>query len=109
MKSELYRFQERGIDFLRTRGRALLADEMGLGKTIQAIEASKGLNRVLIIAPKTIHRNWELELSEWNPGVPVMRIKGDRDRKLKIISEFEKGYLIINYEICRLTEQDNPY
>jgi len=57
MSAKLYEFQKRGINFLRTQGRALLADEMGLGKTIQAIEASKGLNRVLIIAPKTLHRN----------------------------------------------------
>lgn len=110
MNVKLYEFQKRGIDFLKTRGRALLADEMGLGKTIQAIEASKGLNRILIIAPKTLHRNWELEISEWNPGVPVERIKGDRNRKLKTIVEFERGYLIINYELCRLlTERENPY
>ena len=106
---KLYEFQKRGINFLRTQGRALLADEMGLGKTIQAIEASKGLDRVLIIAPKTLHRNWELELSEWNPGVPVERIKGSKNRKLKTIDEFTKGYLIINYEVCRVTKQINPY
>jgi len=109
-KSKLYEFQKRGINFLKTQGRALLADEMGLGKTIQAIEASKGLNRVLIIAPKTLHRNWELELFASGLKVPIERIRGDRDRKLRIITGFERGYLIINYELCRvIIGQDNPY
>lgn len=110
MSIRLYEFQKRGINFLRTQGRALLADEMGLGKTIQAIEASRGLNRVLIIAPKTLHRNWELEISKWNPGIPVERIKGGKNQKLKAIAEFERGYLIINYELCRaITGRNNPY
>jgi len=38
------------------------------------------------------------------------RIKGGKEKKLKTISEFEKGYLIVNYELCRLTAgQENHY
>lgn len=106
---KLYKFQERGIAFLGRQKRAILSDEMGLGKTIQAILASKGLDRVLVIAPRTLHRNWEIELSVWDPETPVTRIEGSRNQRLKIIAEFDSGYLIINYEICRLTEQGNSY
>ncbi len=47
---------------------ALLADDMGLGKTPQAIgliNATPGIQRVLIIPPAKLKQNWAVELARW--------------------------------------------
>jgi SWI/SNF-related matrix-associated actin-dependent regulator 1 of chromatin subfamily A len=61
-------FQREGIATLCTRKYALLADEMGLGKTIQAIgliNAKPDIERILIICPASLKRNWWNELKTW--------------------------------------------
>ena len=58
-------YQLEGIEFLRSRGRALLADEPGLGKTLQLIRASEG--RTLVVAPAMILDGhvWADEIARW--------------------------------------------
>ena len=58
--------------------RLLIADEVGLGKTIQAgmllrqAWHSKRVGRVLILAPKAILRQWQVELREkFNLNWPI--------------------------------------
>jgi SWI/SNF-related matrix-associated actin-dependent regulator 1 of chromatin subfamily A len=61
-------FQNEGIAQLVLRKDALLADEMGLGKTVQAIgliNALPTIERVLIICPASLKRNWWNELKTW--------------------------------------------
>lgn len=82
--------------------RCMLADEVGLGKTIEAglilygFEQAGRLNRVLILAPKNILKQWQLQLlSKFNitawmldgdhvygpqpdPNVPAERVRVDR-------------------------------
>lgn len=61
-------FQRAGIAYSLNRSGTLIGDEMGLGKTIQAIgvlNARTDLNRVLIVAPKTLKINWFRELQDW--------------------------------------------
>lgn len=82
--------------------RCMLADEVGLGKTIEAglilygFEQAGRLDRVLILAPKNILKQWQLQLlSKFNitawildgdyvygpqpdPNVPAERVRADR-------------------------------
>jgi SWI/SNF-related matrix-associated actin-dependent regulator 1 of chromatin subfamily A len=62
-------YQKAGIAFAMSRPSTLLADEMGLGKTIQAIgvmNADKGVQHVLVIAPASLKLNWKREIDRWS-------------------------------------------
>ncbi|MCA9092534.1 MAG: DEAD/DEAH box helicase [Planctomycetaceae bacterium] len=65
---QLHPFQVEGALFLARTQRALLLDEMGLGKTIQSIAAAcllrkfAGIQSCLIIAPKSVLKNWATEI-----------------------------------------------
>jgi SNF2 family DNA or RNA helicase len=65
---ELYKHQEEGIEFLRSRRSAMLADEMGLGKTRQALMAAlrlfdvKKIDRVIVLAPAAVAYSWREEI-----------------------------------------------
>lgn len=50
---------------LNSEGRWLIADEQGLGKTIEAIAALKSYERVLLVVPAAVKRNWQRELKRW--------------------------------------------
>lgn len=65
----IYPWQTTGVDWLRTKTRALLGDEQGMGKSITAILAARaaGCRRVLVIAPTVVAYNWENELRRWAP------------------------------------------
>jgi SNF2 family DNA or RNA helicase len=71
LEFDYYPFQKAGINYLlrvlQSTG-GLLADEMGTGKTIQSIgvlNSIPGINRVLVVCPLTLKRNWEAELNRW--------------------------------------------
>lgn len=93
----LYPFQEEGVQALMKRRHNLLADEMGLGKTVQAIEYINRLklNRVLIICPASIKRNWAGKLNEWLTSKKVIQII---DKKTDFVSDLSE-MVIINYDI----------
>lgn len=61
-------FQRAGIGYAAKRHRTLIADPPGLGKTIQAIGVHNTLqtNRILIICPASLKRNWEREWMRWD-------------------------------------------
>lgn len=63
-------YQEDGIEFLRTRKRALLADDTGLGKTLEMIVAANRLqrptaDRIIVFCPKIAVISWQIELEKW--------------------------------------------
>lgn len=70
---DLYPYQETGRDFLLCRRYALLADDPGLGKTAQSIRAAKwaGLEKILVICPKSAISNWFKEFRLWWPDGPT--------------------------------------
>lgn len=63
-RTELFKHQVEGVEFLKKKKHAILADEMGLGKTRQAIlaagEDSKGA--ILIVCPASLKINWKREI-----------------------------------------------
>jgi SWI/SNF-related matrix-associated actin-dependent regulator 1 of chromatin subfamily A len=61
-------FQKAGVAFMLARKNTLLADDMGLGKTIQVIgflNCHPEIRSVLIVCPKSVKLNWQLELETW--------------------------------------------
>lgn len=61
-------YQRAGIASALRRQNVLFGDEMGLGKTIQAIgmiNTDSTLNKILIVCPATLKRNWYRELRKW--------------------------------------------
>lgn len=85
--SELLDFQKTGVGVLVERESVLLADDMGLGKTIQAAAAMRLLvrrgeiERILVVAPAAVLRNWRQELNRWAPELRVMEITGTKAQR----------------------------
>ena len=77
--SKLRSFQEFGVRWLVKRQAGILADDMGLGKTAQALRALQELilnGTILsgiVVCPKSLLANWELECSRWVPDLIVLR------------------------------------
>ena len=80
---ELRSYQQTGINWLNFLRSAemggVLADDMGLGKTIQALCMIR--EKTLVVAPRSVLRNWENEASKFRPGLKVSVYHGP-DRKL---------------------------
>lgn len=100
-------YQRDGVKFLFERDGALLADEMGLGKTVQAAVAIellitlKKYNQILIVCPKSVCNNWEIELQRWAPDSKVRIVRGNiDDRKSHFRLPF--NVWIASYEQIRL-------
>lgn len=93
----------------------LLADEVGLGKTIEAgIVISQYLyerkNKVLIVTPASLQRQWENELNE-KFGIDTLVIDRKVYKKLKNngnLSPFnvKKKVLICSYQMCSAYKED---
>jgi SNF2 family DNA or RNA helicase len=64
-----YEYQQDGIDFLRSRTRAILGDDPGLGKSRQALLAAEG--RTLVVAPAMVldTDTWRNEWQRWRPDL----------------------------------------
>ena len=78
-------FQEVGVKWLVERRVGILADDMGLGKTAQALRAiaeliEQGAIRcALVVCPKSLVANWEVECERWAPGLTVVRLAPSKD------------------------------
>lgn len=103
VKLELRPFQVAGIEFLTKTKRAILADEMGLGKTVQAICTAEALNcnKILVICPSALKRNWENEIVKWGTEGTVILVEGDKADREAQISE-PSTWKIMNYEQIRI-------
>lgn len=78
-------YQQTGYDWLKymvdLRLGACLADDMGLGKTVQIIALLEYLrchqgDRVLLILPASLIGNWEKEIAQFAPEMPVCVLHG---------------------------------
>ncbi len=77
----LYPHQFAGVEFLKTKGRAILGDDMGLGKTRQAIVALRQAcpeGCLLVVCPASLKLNWVREIRAVEPdaAIEVLGAKG---------------------------------
>ena len=101
--SSLYGYQRVGVNFLLKGQRVICADDMGLGKTLESIAAAEeqGLHRILIITLNSVKFSWESELIKWG-SKPITVVNGDKKKRDKAIAAYKGGYMVINYEGCRI-------
>ena len=86
-------YQEEAVRFLIARKKAILASEMGSGKTMASIVAAlEGkYKHILIIAPASVKKTWENELSLLVPKEDITIVQGSKWDDAK--------FTIINYDI----------
>ncbi|KKW10739.1 MAG: SNF2-related protein [Parcubacteria group bacterium GW2011_GWA2_49_9] len=99
-------YQKEGVEwlyFLRSYHFAgVLADDMGLGKTIQTLvllekERMKG-KPSLVVCPKTLLYNWQIEASRFAPTLVVAVVDGTpREREALIANATAYDLLITGY------------
>lgn len=87
--------------------RFFVLNQMGTGKTKSALWAfdwlrrSKTVNRMLVVAPlSTMHFVWQREATLTIPGIKVVVLDGQRDRRLKRLKEDADIY-VINHDGVR--------
>jgi len=99
LNGTLYGFQKIGSEVLALQGRGILGDQMGLGKTREALDAVQVISAktVLVLAPKTLIYNWELEIAKWGYPWPVA-ILPDNKRKQFWQEWSGDGVVLANYE-----------
>jgi len=95
---DYYDYQKAGVEYILKRDNTLLCDEMGLGKTIQGIGACNVWEpeRVLIVCPASVKRNWAKEWKLWNTtkGLEDPVVIQGRGKEIP-----DKGVVIINYDV----------
>ena len=100
-------YQQRAIDFILDHPKCALFLDMGLGKTVVTLTAVQQLmqdylevNRVLVIAPKSVARNtWPSECRKWDhlKGLRVSVIMGTPDQRRKAV-EADADIYVVNRE-----------
>jgi SNF2 family DNA or RNA helicase len=107
MSVELMDHQRLGIDFL-VRGRAgLLAFEQGLGKTLVAIDAFRRVwagreaERLVVICPNSLKRNWVAELGKFAPEFSVAIAEGSSRARREVFGVSKANVIVTSYETAR--------
>lgn len=104
---ELMLHQVEGVEFLLSRGSGLLAFEQGLGKTLVAIEGFRRLyatgraDRMLVICPNSLKRNWAAELDKFAEGLECAIVEGTPARRRYLFSSATAPVVITSYETAR--------
>jgi SNF2 family DNA or RNA helicase len=107
MTVELMEHQREGVAFLLGRRAGLLAFEQGLGKTLVAIEAftrasqEGSTQRLLVICPNSLKRNWKAELTKFAPDLDVTIVEGDRKSRRALLASVQTSVIITSYETAR--------
>ena len=101
-------YQLEGIDWLVNNQYAILADDMGLGKTVQTIKAmeelftSNKIQNCIIVAPLSLQKNWETEISKWAPHLKYKRLRSSDNSDTAILKILGSSRILItNYENLR--------
>lgn len=104
---ELLNHQSEGVAFLTTQGAGLLAFEQGLGKTFVAIEAfqqlleSDRVDRLLVICPNSLKRNWVAEIEKFAPTLSVDVAEGTPKKRRTTFRESRAKVIVTSYETAR--------
>ena len=102
LQAELRGYQQQGFEWLQWLREAnlggLLADDMGLGKTVQALthllaehEAGRMKAPALVVAPRSVLRNWAREAERFTPALRMLVYHG-RERQAALASG---GYQLV--------------
>ena len=111
LETVLRPYQVLGFNWLRTLKElglnGILADDMGLGKSVQvlalikSLKAEGALNRpALLIAPKTLLFNWELEIRKFAPDLTAYAFAGPaRNRAPEFLAQHD--LVLTSYGLLR--------
>src|SRR4051812_21935524 len=89
-------YQEVDTGLLVKRRRNIIGHIMGLGKTRIAIECCyrTQVQRILVVVPNKLKRNFAREIRKWYPEAPVTIAAGSLEHKMFAITTFDVGFLI---------------
>lgn len=108
MSVELMEHQREGVAFLTEGRHGLLAFEQGLGKTLVAIDAFRQLreegeaDRMLVICPNSLKRNWMAEIAKFAPGVTVEIAEGTPKERRRTFANSTAAVVVTSYETARV-------
>lgn len=108
MSVELMEHQREGVAFLTGGRQGLLAFEQGLGKTLVAIDAFRQLreegqaDRMLVICPNSLKRNWVAEIAKFAPGVTVEIAEGTPKERRRTFANSTAAVVVTSYETARV-------
>ena len=104
--TQLFPFQEEGVERLAFEPNVLLADEMGLGKTIQTIAAlrllrARGqLQAALVVAPAGLVLQWRRQLCDWAPELRLSTAVGSAEDRRRAW-QAPADVFLVGYESLR--------
>ncbi len=105
---QLMEHQREGIAFLTEGRHGLLAFEQGLGKTLVAIDSFRLLrdrgeaDRMLVICPNSLKRNWVAEIAKFAPGMTVEIAEGNSRVRRNLFGQSTADVVITSYETARV-------
>lgn len=99
--TQLWPFQQAGVEYATRRRNTLIADQPGLGKTPQAIAYCNtvGAKRVLVLCPASIRLQWERMVRRWSTlpfPYHIYKIMGSRSGVHP-----EAQWTICSYDLAR--------
>ena len=97
----LYGFQEKAVDWLSKKDRAILALDQGLGKTICALASLPKGSKVLIVCPASVKFVWKQEIEKWTDLTYQVLTT-------KCTIRYDVRVTIINYDIAAKMEHRLP-
>lgn len=94
---KLFDYQQKGVDFLLSRGRGLLCDEMGLGKGAQVIHSvlKIGAGNVLIVCPASLRLMWEAEIKKWIEPAPQVVVLDGKSKQEQLAGKLR--FVVVSY------------
>ncbi len=99
---KLYDYQEKGVEFLYERRRAMLCDVPGLGKTAQAVRAAEwvgaeGMQQLdtLVVCPAVAIPVWESEWARWTATPLPSIVSYAKLARLGKLSPLEKHFDLV--------------
>lgn len=111
--ARLFPHQRVAVEWLKEVPYAFLGDDMGLGKTLSvlsyyaAIRKTEGFERLLVVCPNSLTRNWVREAGQWFPDLKAVVLSGDKNAKawtLRLLTDgtVQSDIIVVNYEGVRL-------
>lgn len=110
---KLFPHQRVAVKWISQTAHSFLGDDMGLGKTLSVLASFSSLHArgaaklLLVVAPTSLLRNWQVECARWFPEFKVQILSGQKSEKtwmLRLIATEAviPDVLVLNYEACRL-------